>query len=802
MFDFRKSRFIVWGWALLAAVLLCSGVRPGHAAAGEAIWQSADAVKKNLSQAQLASLSGDKAGAARAVAQAEKIYREQLAAFARSGSAGTNRTLQQAFELAATATQNSDAPAFASASASVWTALLRLGYTQTLTALQRGDVAAARRWLLLREFRPASRFVRPNTNATEVLNEVRAGSTKPVDALPIVRTDLLDTYQSKLNEALRELDKADERGLAAGRARYTALAAGYFAILSPFYGAQRGNAAQRKMQDDFTALRDTARAGQPVGKLLPAIETAMEDFRAAPLSSEEQARRAGQMMRFLSLVPTEYERGVSGGHVTIDLEIQEATTFRDGAEAAFSDLRSLLDARDRTKTRQFAARLSELGDKLSVAQKKTAVAEPSEIQDDSDRLEALAQDVMPPEWQKHNSAADFDIIRVALDQMEAAVAAGQYDLAKSARLEAYAILESGPEAKLVVFAPQYKPILENLFWYGQDEHKGLAYLLDQNASAGEIRASREALDAALAGAQKALGGGNSAPGVVATNAAVIVFREGLEAVLILASLMGSLKLGEQRRFRKPLWIGAVLALLASGLTWMLAQGVLRSLSRYGEKLEAVVSLIAIAVLLLITNWFFHKVYWTGWMANFHSRKKQLIGGDAGQVLGLLLLGFSSIYREGFETVLFLQALVLESGTKVVLIGVALGLALTSMIGIAVFLLQARLPHKKMLIATGMMIGAVLLIMVGNTVNVMQVVGWLPLHPMRWLTLPYWTGLWFGLFATWEGIGLQAVALTFVAGSYYLAEHRKHASEKTPTSKNEPQSASPRLAQPTASRASE
>jgi len=90
------------------------------------------------------------------------------------------------------------------------------------------------------------------------------------------------------------------------------------------------------------------------------------------------------------------------------------------------------------------------------------------------------------------------------------------------------------------------------------------------------------------------------------------------------------------------------------------------LARYGEKLAVVVSLIAIAVLLLITNWFFHGVYWKGWMANFHQQKRRIIGGSAGQWLGLVVLGFTSIYREGFETVLFLQALVLESGAGAVL----------------------------------------------------------------------------------------------------------------------------------------
>jgi high-affinity iron transporter len=119
--------------------------------------------------------------------------------------------------------------------------------------------------------------------------------------------------------------------------------------------------------------------------------------------------------------------------------------------------------------------------------------------------------------------------------------------------------------------------------------------------------------------------------------------------------------------------------------------------------------------------------------------------------------------------LFLQALVLEGGAAVVLGGIALGLTGTLLVGVVVFALQARLPYKKMLIVTGVMIGVVLLTMVGNTTHILQLVGWLPLHPIRWLTLPYWAGLWFGLFATWEGISLQLAAAVFVIGSYVLAE---------------------------------
>ena len=242
----------------------------------------------------------------------------------------------------------------------------------------------------------------------------------------------------------------------------------------------------------------------------------------------------------------------------------------------------------------------------------------------------------------------------------------------------------------MVFAPQLKSQLEELFWNGQGENKGLAFLIKNQAQYPEIKATRAALDLTLRDAQTELGR-NTAPVAIATNAGIIVFREGLEAVVILASLMSSLKSAEERKYRRPMWVGVILALLVTALTWFLAHEVLQSLARYGEKLEAVVSIIAIAVLLLIMNWFFHNTYWTSWLANFHSQKRRLLSKEAGLVFGLSMLGFTSVYREGFEIVLFLQALVLEGGVGVVLLGVLVSLAAVCFVGWMVFRLQKNSP---------------------------------------------------------------------------------------------------------------
>ena len=317
--------------------------------------------------------------------------------------------------------------------------------------------------------------------------------------------------------------------------------------------------------------------------------------------------------------------------------------------------------------------------------------------------------------------------------------------------------------------------VEGLIWFGAEGKEGLAKLIADKQPRRDVHETRLALDEALEDGAGALGEGATAATAV-TNAAVIVFREGLEAVLILAAVMASLT-GAARLQRRPMLIGAALALVASVVTFILARTVLTELARYGEKLEAIVGLIAIGVLLLVLNWFFHKVYWTDHIKKFNKRRRRLLGVTAGglisaQVIGFVLLGFSTVYREGFETVLFLQALELNSGLAVVLEGVALGGVAVAAVAVATFELERKLPYKKMLIVTGVLLTVVLMIMMGKTVRTMQGVGWVPITPID-VELPYWAGIWLGIFPTVETLLAQVAGGVFVIGSYLLAERLKH-----------------------------
>ena len=275
----------------------------------------------------------------------------------------------------------------------------------------------------------------------------------------------------------------------------------------------------------------------------------------------------------------------------------------------------------------------------------------------------------------------------------------------------------------------------------------------------------------------------------AVDVGILVFREGLECVLVLTAITASMT-AATRSYRRPVAIGAAVAFLATLITWRIAVAIVTDLGENisALQLQALTGLLAVIVLIVIMNWFFHKVYWTRWISFHTDRKRRLLGKGKGRgpsrgrlLWGLALLGFTSLYREGFEVVLFLQSYRLKLGSGPVGLGVLVGLALTAVIAILAFAGHRRLPYKRMLVVTGVMLGVVLVVMVGEQAQEMQLAHWLPTTRIGWLDaiVPSWAGLWFSIYPTVETLAAQALAVLLVLGSYILAGLRSTWRARTP-----------------------
>ena len=276
---------------------------------------------------------------------------------------------------------------------------------------------------------------------------------------------------------------------------------------------------------------------------------------------------------------------------------------------------------------------------------------------------------IPKEWKEATDESDYDLIALTLDRMEAAVGAAEYKQAEQARLEAYAFFEFGPERRLKAFDPGLAIEVEGLIWFGAARPGG-ARRADRQAR-GAPRGPRDAPRARRragrrrghAGRQRQQGDGRHQLGRSSSSA---------RAWRRCSSSPPSPRRSSarERRLRRPGASSArCRACVVSGLTWVLAQTLLQSLDQYGEKLEAVVGLVAIGVLLLdhqlvLPQRLLERVDRASSTASASGwRSSTKTGFISAQALGLLVLGLTSVYREGFETVLFLQSLELSARAR-------------------------------------------------------------------------------------------------------------------------------------------
>lgn len=270
--------------------------------------------------------------------------------------------------------------------------------------------------------------------------------------------------------------------------------------------------------------------------------------------------------------------------------------------------------------------------------------------------------------------------------------------------------------------------------------------------------------------------------LVIVDIGVLVFREGLECVLVLASITAGLR-RLSKSYTRAVAAGVAIGFAATLVTWRVASRVLSDLSYLvpALALQAGTGLLAIIVLLVVMNWFFHKLYWTGWISYHNTRKSELLkqsraesGSVHRAIYGMILLGFTSFYREGFEVVLFLQSYRLRLGGATVAWGVVTGTLATGMVAVLTFLAHQHLPYRKMLVATGLMLGIVLLVMVGEEAQEMQLARWLPTTEIPRLShlIPASWGAWFSIFPTVETLTAQGLACLLVLGSYAVARSEK------------------------------
>ena len=246
-------------------------------------------------------------------------------------------------------------------------------------------------------------------------------------------------------------------------------------------------------------------------------------------------------------------------------------------------------------------------------------------------------------------------------------------------------------------------------------------------------------------------------------AAVILLREGLEAMLVIAALAGYLtKAGAAHRIR-ALYAGAAAAVGASFVAaWLFA--VLNS-GDHSDVLEGVIILAAAALMLYVSGWLMVKQDPRGWQDFLAHKADRALSQDTVWAVGAL--AFLAVFREGAETVLFVNALAkTEAGwTAGLFAGLAAATVALAVLFYFINLIARKLPLRPLFIVTSAFLFAMAIKFIGEAVQEFQEQAIVPFTELK--AAPWLSAL--GLNPTLEAISIQLLVMLFVLATYSVIQ---------------------------------
>lgn len=741
-------------------------------------WQTANEIRQKLLEAQKEMFAADRAAdptphfrAAAAYVDEATAHYSQILQPDMAAAPAADRAIQQALQVASDAAAAGDALALAAARGRVWTHILWGSYEATLAALRRGEAAPAAAWLQLREYRQATRVTTIEDVSTQAVTALEAGSLEPAQALTIVSNDLRDAYFFRLREALNQLEAAIQNGFASRAAEWAGQSRGYANILRADMLVKLGEPAADELASALAELEQAALTEEwpAAAAKIEAARSILADYVPVELDAAQVAKRGQLLYLFTNLVYVEYKDGVRNGQITIPIEYQEAITFRNQAEAVFEELRPVMAAHDGPATERYAQLLAEM--ETSIA----TLAEAETLKVQVEEALGIVEQTLQVSADANDTGSALVVINTLFDDIVLAVQEGRYDDAERSRLEAYAMFENGMEQRLANRAIALSRELEGLFWEGSGGWKGLAMLLQEQATAAQVQANIDLLRSKLDEGQNLLAAGLTGL-LAAANSLAIIIREGLEAVLIIGAVLGYLRAtNAPAKYSAWVYLGVAGAILLSLLTWLAARSMITISVTSRELLEGITSLIAVAVLFYVTNWLFHKVYVVDWLLFVKEQVSKAIGH--GSALALAGLSFTVVYREGFETVLFYQALLFDAEASWVLVGFGVGLVIILAVSYAILRLSKRFPLKPFFTITGILLLLLAFSLTGKGARELQEAGVIGATLLQWMPEKLLLMELFGLFPTVETTIAQAVLILAIIATFaisYWLEHHKPA----------------------------
>ncbi len=369
-------------------------------------------------------------------------------------------------------------------------------------------------------------------------------------------------------------------------------------------------------------------------------------------------------------------------------------------------------------------------------------------------------------------------VRISIDQTLALIKQGHGDLAFESAKDGYLNHFELVEVPLRIIDNDLTIDTEGRF-------ADIRQLIRDHGPVDMIRDKLIALRGALDSIERKLTAtGAAAPALIFGQSFLIIFREGFEVVLLVSILLGYLEAARSPAFIKPILIGIGLACVATIVTVVLLRVVFESLPFSLEVLEGITAMIAVVMLFYVSFWLVARMEHKRWMEFVRARLWSAV--SLGSTFSLVMVGFTAVYREGFETALFYQALwSFGAGLGVwVLAGLACGLVALTAVAFVMFRLGRRVPVKQFMniAVTFVMITSVTFL--GNAVHALQAGDLIAYHRLdSWPHMPIFLSQVTGYWNTVQSIVAQIIlSLIYIGGAVYVFLIKpRRARAVTPTS---------------------
>ena len=272
---------------------------------------------------------------------------------------------------------------------------------------------------------------------------------------------------------------------------------------------------------------------------------------------------------------------------------------------------------------------------------------------------------------------------------------------------------------------------------------------------------------------------------------LVLIREGLEALLVVAAVIAYLVKSGNQRFTKWIYLGVLVGLAGSGLIAVLFTFLFGGSGPIQEISEGVCALIAMLMLLWTSNWMLNKSSVEAWnryirtktetaVANAQSKVEAGEGVSLGMVVSLAMLSFLAVFREGAETVIFYESIYSMSQDSQ---GMWIGGIAAAVVLLVIFLIlrftSVKIPIGPFFLVTSILMAVLVVIFAGGGIHALIEGDLIDGHYLS--TVP--TNDWIGLYPYAECLAAQAIAVIAVIALFAIGFARKRAmrrkAEQTP-----------------------